>query len=116
VKDALFTGFRISLLTGSITWGATYSFGYGLAAFLVGFLAFAVGPALYDEGKAHESKETADILAQKPKTGADYSREELERTLAAHGDLVERGLRRRGNDNQGYGHSRCDLFFSKCAR
>jgi len=48
VKDALFTGFWISLLTGSITWGATYSFGYGLAAFLVGFLAFAVGPALYE--------------------------------------------------------------------
>ena len=77
MKDALFTGFWISLLTGSITWGATYSFGYGLAAFLVGFLAFAVGPALYEEGKAHGSKETADILAQKPKTGADYSREEL---------------------------------------
>jgi len=71
MKDALFTGFWISLLTGSITWGATYSLGYGLAAFLVGFLAFGVGPALYDEGKAHESKETADILAQKPKTGAD---------------------------------------------
>ena len=48
MKDALFTGFWISLLTGSITWGATYSFGYGLAAFLVGFLAFGVGPALYE--------------------------------------------------------------------
>ncbi len=92
MKDALFTGFWISLLTGSITWGATY----GLAAFLVGFLAFAVGPALYEEGKAHESRETADVLAQKPKTGADYSREELERTLAAHRDLVERGLKEKG--------------------
>ena len=56
MKDALFTGFWISLLTGSITWGATYSFGYGLAAFLVGFLAFGVDPALYEEGKAHGSK------------------------------------------------------------
>jgi hypothetical protein len=113
VKDALFTGFWISLLTGSITWGATYSFGYGLAAFLVGFLAFAVGPALYEKGKAHESKETADILAQKPKTGADYSREELERTLDCSPRPCIAGWRR-GNDNQGSGQSRCDLLFSKC--
>ena len=63
---------------------------------MVGFLAFGVGPALYEEGKAHGSKETADILAQKPKAGADYSREELERTLAAHRDLVERGLKEKG--------------------
>jgi len=89
LKDALFTGFWISLLTGVISWGATYSFGYGLAAFLVGFLAFGVGPAIYEEGKARGSKETAEILAQTPKTGAaDYSREELERTLAAHRDVV----------------------------
>ena len=96
MKDALFTGFWISLLTGSITWGATFSFGYGLAAFLVGFLAFGVGPTLYEEGKARGSKETAEILTQTPKTGADYSREQLERTLAAHRDLVELGLQAKG--------------------
>jgi hypothetical protein len=64
-----------------------------VAAFLVGFLAFGVGPALYEEGKARGSKETAEILAQTPKTGADYSRDELEQTLAAHRKLVELGLK-----------------------
>jgi hypothetical protein len=93
MKDALFTGFWISLLTGSIVGGATYSFGYGLAAFLVGFLAFGVGPALYEEGKARGSKETAEILAQTPKTDADYSREALEQTLADHRKLVDLGLK-----------------------
>jgi hypothetical protein len=55
-----------------------------------------VGPALYEEGKARGSKETAEILTQAPETGADYSLEELERALAAHHDLAELGLKAKG--------------------
>ena len=90
---SLIAGFWLSLLTAVVTGGATFSFASGLLAFVVGFVAFGVVPAIYEAGKASGSKATAESLAQQPKTAADYTREEMDRTLAERRRLVELGLK-----------------------
>jgi hypothetical protein len=96
MKDTLIAGFWLSLLTAVVTAGATVSLKSGLLAFAVGFLAFGVIPAIYEQGKPRGSKATAESLAQQPKTAADYTREEMDRTLAEHRRLVDLGLKAKG--------------------